>query len=164
MSLAVKNVTDPSYLARQDLNFGNLTAGSGGVTTKFAAHAALVLFSLNTITQILSTSTYTAGGTATTSGQQVYVVVVANTNTTGTAVTLATTSYGPFLAGGQGLATAAIGGYNQFQLNTTTGTAGFGGIPVAQGNLVYCISGTDATAVTNCTVDYAVAPQAPLTQ
>lgn len=164
MSLAVKNVTDPSYLSRQDINFGNLTAGSGGVTTKFAAHAALLLFSLNCITQILSTSTYTTGGTATLSGQQVYVAVVTNTNTTGTAVTLSTTSYGPFLAGGFGLATAAIGGYNQFVLNTTTGTGGFGGVPVPQGSLVYCISGTDATAVTNCTVDYVVAPQAPLTQ
>jgi hypothetical protein len=164
MALAVQNPTSPSYLTRQDINLGNIVAGSGGVTPKFAAHAALLLFSVNTITQVLGTSTYTANGTGTGSGQQIYVAVVANTNTTGTAVSLATTSYGPFVAGGQGLSTAAVGGYNQWQLNTTTGTGGYGGVPVPQGALVYCISGTDATAVTNCTLDYVVAPQAPLTQ
>jgi hypothetical protein len=163
MALAVQNAQSPSYVARQAYPFGNLAAGSGGVTTKFAAHAALLLFSLSTVTQVLGTSTYTTGGTGTGSGQQVYVVVVTNTSTTGTSVALGTTSYGPYVAGGTGLATAAVGGYTQFQLNTSTGTAGQGGVPVPAGSLVYCISGTDATAVTNCVVDYQVASFAPLT-
>lgn len=164
MAQAVKNQTDPTYLARQDANLGATVAGSGGVTSKFVAFAALQLFSLTTYTNTLGTSTYTAGGTATTSGQQVSVITVVNTSTTGTSVALSTTTYGPFLAGGQGLSTAAIGGSNQFALNTTTGTGGYGGIPVPQGALVYAVSGTDATAVTVCTVDYAVQAGAGLTQ
>jgi len=164
MSQALKNITDPSYLCRQDANLGSIAAGSGGQSSKFVAFANLLLFSLTTYTQTLGTSTYTANGTATVSGQQVSVIVIVNTNTTGTAVTLSTSTYGPFLAGGQGLATAAIGGSNQFALNTTAGTAGFGGIPVAQGALVYCVSGTDATAVTACTVDYQIQNNAGLTQ
>lgn len=164
MGLLVKNQTDPSYLTRQDINLGNIAAGNGGVTSKFTAHAALLLFSLNTNLQTLGTSTYTTGGTGTTSGQQISVIVISNTNTTGTAVTLSTTTYGPYLAGGVGLATAAVGGFNQFQLNTATDTSGYGGVPVRKGSLVYCVSGTDATAVTNCTLDYQIAPGEGLIQ
>jgi len=164
MSQAVKNQTDPSYLSRQDANLGSVTAGSGGQTSKFVAFAALQLFSLTTYLQTLGTSTYTTGGTATASGQQISVITIVNTNTTGTAVSLATTTYGPYLAGGQGLATAAIGGANQFVLNTNSGTSGYGGIPVPQGALVYCVSGTDATAVTACTIDYQIQVGAGLTQ
>lgn len=164
MSQAVKNQTDPSYLARQDLNLGAVTAGSGGVTGKFVAFAALTLFSLTTYLATAGTSTYTTGGTATLSGQQVNVIVVQNTNTTGTAVTNSTATYGPYLAGGLGLATAAVGGSNQFVLNTNTGTPGYGGIPLPQGALVYCVSGTDATAITVCSLDYAIQAGAGLTQ
>ncbi len=151
---------DPSYSARQAAFLGALAAGSGGVTSKFTAHAALLLFSLTTYTQTLGTSTYNGTG----SGQQVSVIVIQNTNTTGTAVTLSTATYGPFLAGGQGLATAAVGGSNQFALNTTAGTGGLGGIPIPPGAQFYCVSGTDATAVTNCTVDYQINTGAGLTQ
>jgi hypothetical protein len=164
MSQAVKNVTDPSYFARQDANLGEITAGSAGITGKFVAFAALTLFSLTTYQSVLGTSTYTVGGTATKSGQQLSVIVVQNTNTTGTAVTLNTTTYGPYYAGGVGLATAALGGSNQFPLNTATDTSGYGGVPVSQGALVYVVSGTDATAKNVCTIDYQVGPQAPLTQ
>lgn len=155
---------DPSYVTRQDANLGSLAAGSGGQTSKFVAFAAMQLFALTTYLQTLGTSTYTQGGTGTASGQQVSVIVIQNTNTTGTAVSLSTATYGPFLAGGVGLATAAVGGMNQYPLNTTTGSGGLGGIPVPQGSLVYCVSGTDATAVTACTVDYQVQPGAGLTQ
>lgn len=163
MAQQQKAFQDPTYLSRQAFTFGALAAGSGGVTSKFVTHAALLLMSLNTLTQTLGTSTYTTGGTATGSGQQVNLIVISNTNTTGTAVTLSTTTIGPFLAGGQGLATAVVGGYNQFALNTTAGTAGQGGIPVSAGSQVYVVSGTDATAVTNCTVDYQIAAGAAVT-
>jgi hypothetical protein len=155
---------DPSYLTRQDANLGSLAAGSGGQTSKFVAFAAMQLFSLTTYLQTLGTSTYTQGGTATASGQQVSVIVIQNTNTTGTAVSLSTATYGPFLAGGQGLSTAAVGGGNQYVLNTTTGSGGLGGISIPQGALVYCVSGTDATAVTACTVDYQIQPGAGFNQ
>lgn len=159
MALQSKGYQDPSYTSRQEINLGAVAAGAAGVTSKFVAHAAMQLFSLTTNIQTLSTSTYSG----TKSSQQISVIVIQNTNTTGTAVTLSTSTYGPYLAGGQGLATAAIGGANQFQLNTNTDTSGQGGVPVSAGSIVYCVSGTDATAVTVCTIDYQVQPGAPLT-
>lgn len=163
MAQQQRGVQDPSYVTRQAFQYGAIAAGSAGVTSKFVAHAALLLFSLNAYTQTLGTSTYTAGGTATTSGQQLNVIVIQNTNTTGTAVTLSTATYGPFLAGGQGLATAAVGGYNEFVLNTAAGTSGYGGIPIPQGAQVYVVSGTDATAVNLCAISYQINTSAGLT-
>ena len=164
MAQQSKGFQDPSYLARYAQSLGSTAAGSGGVTTKFAAHAALLLMALTAVTTVLGTSTYTGpNGTATTSGQQLSLIVVQNTNTTGTAVTLSTTTVGPFLAGGQGLATAALGGAVQFALNTAAGTAGQGGVPVPQGAQFWVVSGTDATATTLCTIDYQIAPGAGVT-
>lgn len=160
MSLASRpTYSDPAYLVRQSQAFGPVAAGNAGVTTKFVAFANLQAYgiSLNTVT--LGTSTYSS----TQSGQQISLLVVTNTSTTVT-VALATSTYGPFLAGGQGTAAAQVGGYNQYALNTNTATTGFGGVPVPQGAIWYCVSGTDATAVTNCTVDYQVQPLAGLTQ
>jgi len=171
MSQAVKNQTDPSYLTRQDLNLGAIAAGSGGVTSKFVAFAALQLFSLTGYLYTLGTSTYTntvtGVGTATVSAQQVSVITVVNTATPGGSAALSTTTYGPYLIGGSfGTATGTgqIGGSNQYQLNTNTGTGGYGGVVVPQGALVYCVSGTDATAVSVLTLDYQVVPGWGLTQ
>jgi len=164
MSLIVKNPTDPSYLARLAKDYGaGPAAGSGGTTSKWLLHANVLLFSLSTYTATLGTSTYTVGGTATLSGQQLSVIIVTDTNTS-TVVGLGTTTIGPFYAGGVGLSTAAIGGYNQFALNTAAGTSGFGGVPVPQGSIVYVVSGTDATAQTLCAIDYGIQFLAPLTQ
>lgn len=162
MSLIVKNQTDPTYLTRQDANLGSVAAGASGVTSKFVAFANCMLFGLTAVLTTLGTSTYTQSGTATASGQQLSVIVIQNTNTTGTAVTLSTTTYGPYLIGGQGLSTAAIGGFNQYQLNTNTGSAGWGGVPLPFGAQAYVVSGTDATAVSAITIDYQVAPLAPV--
>jgi hypothetical protein len=169
MALSVKNITDGAYQARQDI-LGPVAAGSGGVSNKFLAFANIVLFGLMTYTTALGTSTYTqtvngtATGTGTASGQQIWVCVVTNTNTASntTTVALATTSIGPFLAGGNGTA-AQVGGLNQWALNTNTGTQGQGGVLVPAGSLVFAISGTDTTAVTNITVDYQIQPAAALT-
>lgn len=159
MAQAVKNQTDPSYLARQDANLGSVTAGSGGQTSKFVTFANLMLFSLTTYQVTLGTSTYAGpNGTNTGSGQQLSVIIVQNTSTT-TTVALATTTIGPFLAGGQGTV-GQIGGSNQFAL-ATSGQQG--GVPVSQGAQVYVVSGTDATAVNAVTLDYSIAPGAGLT-
>lgn len=158
MSLITLDGDQPTYKTRQQMQLGALAAGSAGVTGKFVAFAAMQLYSLSTYVQTLGTSTYSG----TKSGQQVNVITVVNTSTTGTSVALSTTTYGPFLAGGQGLATAAIGGYNQFQINTATDTTGFGGVPIPAGSLVYCVSGTDATAVTVCAIDFKVSVGSPL--
>lgn len=167
MALLARVAQDPSFVTRQAAFLGATAAGSAGVTSKFVAHAALLLFSLNTYQTVLGTSTYTqtvggtATGTATLSGQQLSLIVIQNTSTTST-VALSTATVGPFLAGGQGTA-AQVGGSNQFALNTTTGTAGYGGYPIPQGSQFYVVSGTDATAVNLVTVDYQVQSQAPLT-
>jgi hypothetical protein len=158
MALAVRpTFSDPSYQVRQSLALGSVAAGSGGVTAKWVAFANAVLYSLNLLQQVLSTSTY--NGTA--SVQQISVIVIQNTSATSTAA-LSTATYGPFLAGGAGTA-GQLNVYNQYALNTTTGTQGYGGIPIPQGSLVYCVSGTDATAVTACSVDYQINTGAGLT-
>lgn len=160
MALITQNAANVG--ARGDINLGSVAAGAAGQTSKFVAFTALLLFGLTTYTQTLGTSTYTqtvngtATGTGTASGQQLSVIIVTNTSTT-TTVALATTTIGPFLAGGQGTA-AQVGGGNQWAINTTTGTQGQGGLLVAPGAFVYVVSGTDATAVTAVCIDYQNAP------
>lgn len=167
MSLAVKNPTDPSYLTRLAKDYGAIASGSGGVTSKWCTHAALLLYSLSTYQTVAGTSTYTAGGIPIINGQQLNVIVVSNTAAGGAAAALGTTTIGPFIAGGgyvgAGTGTGQVGGINQFALNTTTGTAGYGGVPVPAQSMVYVVSGTDATAVNVCTIDYQVQFETPLT-
>lgn len=154
MGLEVKNWNDPSYRTRQDINLGAVAAGSGGVTSKFVAFANMTLFGLYATLQTLGTSTYTG----TVSSQQLNVITVINTSTATNSVALQTTTYGPYTVGGNfaggGTGTAQIGGFNYYQLNTNTGSAGWGGIPLPQGATVYVVSGTDATAVSVATIDY----------
>jgi hypothetical protein len=159
---------DPSYVTRQDANLGSVAAGAAGVTSKFVAFAAMQLFSLTASLQTAGTSTYTANGTATINGQQLNVIIITNTATGTGSVALATTTYGPYLAGGgynsgNGTGTAQVGGINQWVLNTNTGTAQLGGVPVPTASVVYVVSGTDATAVSAVTLDYQVTTGAGLT-
>ncbi len=165
--------TDPSYQTRQSAFLGPLTAGSGGTTVnKFVAHANLLLFDITTYQVTAGTSTYTntvtGVGTSVINGQQVSIIVITNANafTTNTA-SLGTATYGPFLAGGSfasgGTGTGQIGGANQYALNTSTGTTGYGGIPIPAGAQFYAVSGTDATAVNLVTVGYQINTSAGLT-
>lgn len=125
---------DPTYLTRQ--SFGvTIAAGGSATSTKFYAWTQLTVFGFTAVTTAVGTSTYTVNGTATTSSETVVAYFVANTNTTGTAVTLATTTVGaatgPFCVGGtastgtnvnvQGLG-GYVQGYNKYSLNTLGGT------------------------------------------
>lgn len=163
MALIVKN---PGDFSRSDLNLGAVAAGSGGQSSKFVAFANVLLFGLTLYTVTLGTSTYTqtvggtATGTGTISGQQISVIVVTNTSSTTTQAN-STATIGPFLNGGQGTV-AQVGGSNQYAINTTAGVAGQGGYFVPEGSLVYCVSGTDTTAVTVCAIDYQIQPFAPV--
>lgn len=161
MALVQRVAQDPSFVARQAAFLGITSAGSGGTSSKFVAHAALSLFGLTAYQTVLSTSTYTVGGTATTSAQQLNLIVVQNTSTT-TTVALATTTIGPFTAGGP-TTTAQIGFPTTWALNTTAGTSGQGGVPINAGAQFYVVSGTDATAQSLVTVDYQIQSQAPFT-
>ena len=131
MALGVQNAQSPSYVTRQAAILGSNAAGSAGVTAKFVAFAALQLFSINLLQQTLSTSTYTVSGVG-----------------TGTVSII-----GPFYAGGSGTV-GQLNVYNQYALNTTTGTQGQGGVLVPQGALIYASVGTDATAIAAVTLDY----------
>ena len=154
---------NPVYQARAVFH-STLTAGSGGVSTKFVAFANLLLFGLNAQTLILGTSTYTntvtGVGTATVSGQQLNLIRITQTQAFGATIALATSTIGPFLAGGNftggGTGTAQIGGYNQFALNTS----GAGGLPINQGDQFFVVSGTDATATTSVDIDFQIQPLA----
>lgn len=166
-----KGFQDPTYTGRGAFAYGAIAAASGGVTSKFVTHAALLLMSLNTFQTVAGTSTYTntvtGVGTATINGQQLSLIIIQNTASSGATAALSTTTVGPFIAGGGfvggGTGTGQIGGINQFALNTTAGTAGQGGIPVPQNAQVYVVSGTDATAVNLITIDYQIAPGAGVT-
>lgn len=126
---------NPTYITRQSINLV-LAAGGTVTSTKFYAWTQLTVYGFNLISTAVGTSTYTVNGTATTSCETVYVTFIANTNTTGTAVTLATTTVGaasgPFLVGGTGTTGSnvnvqgiggVIGGYSgPYPINTLGGT------------------------------------------
>lgn len=110
------------------------TAGAASTSGKFYAWAALTLFGVTFNTITAGTSTYTASGTATSPATQMSAIYITNTNTTGTAVTLGTNTFGPFTIGGtgplgsnvgflQGFGGGAAGGYTgPYALNTLGGT------------------------------------------
>lgn len=175
MSLKSMAYDNAAYIARGTFN-SIMTAGSAGVSAKFTAFANMLLFSLNTYTTIAGTSTYTGGlvggppGVVAASGvavaaTQLNLIRITNTASSGATVALSTTTVGPFTVGGSflgagGTATNQIGGVNQFALNTTTGTAGLNGLAINQGDQIYIVNGTDATAVELVSIDYQVLPGA----
>ena len=127
---------NPAYLTRQSLSLGTLSASGGASTVKFTAFTQMTVWGVTFFPiTALGSSTYTVNGTATTSCQSAYCVFVANTNTTGTAITLATTtvggvSSGPFYIGGTGYPGSNVnvqglggtGGYWKYAINTLGGT------------------------------------------
>lgn len=127
---------NPSYVTRQSASLGTITGSGGTSTTKFTAFTQLTIWGVTFLpVTALGSSTYTVNGTSTTSAMSAYAVFIANTNTTGTAVTLATTtvggaSTGPFYIGGTGAAGAnvnvpgvgGLGGWWKYAINTLGGT------------------------------------------
>lgn len=178
MSLKSMAYDNAAYIARGTVN-SIMTAGSAGVSAKFTAFANMLLFSLNTFTTVAGTSTYTGGLTGGPAGvnpttgvavasTQLSLIRITNTASAGATVALSTTTVGPFTVGGVflgagGTATNQVGGNNQFALNTSSGTAGLGGLAINQGDQFYVVNGTDATAVELITIDYQVLPGASVT-
>jgi hypothetical protein len=180
MSLKTLPVYDhPAYQVRLNGFNSIMTAGSAGVSGKFVAFANMLLFSLNTYTTIAGTSTYTGGlvggplGVNPTTGvavaaTQLSLIRITNTASAGATIALSTSTVGPFTVGGVflgagGTATNQVGAYNQFALNTAAGSANFGGLPINQGDQIYVVNGTDATAVELVSFDYQVQPLAAVT-
>jgi hypothetical protein len=175
MSFKSMAYDQPSYTARTSTFTSIMTAGSAGVSGKFVAFANLQLFSLTAYSTIVGTSTYTTGllggptGVATAiAATQLSLIRITNTAAAGATIGLSTTTIGPFTVAGVFLgagntATNQVGAYNIFALNTATGTAGFGGVSINQGDQIYVVNGTDATAVELVTIDYQVQPLAAVT-
>jgi hypothetical protein len=125
---------NPTYETRQSYTL-TVAAGGSATSTKFYAWTQLVVYGFTAVTTAVGTSTYTVNGTATTSSSTLYALFAANTNTTGTSVTLATTTVGaatgPFVIGGTGapgtnVNVQGLGGYVQgyarYSINTLGGT------------------------------------------
>ena len=163
-----------AYLARG--TFATITAaGASGVSAKFVAHANLLLFGLTAFTTVASTSTYTAtqyynyGGTTNTSAtihvaaSQLNLIRITNTASVGVAPSLSTSTIGPFYIDtlyANGTATGQIGATQTVSLNTSTGTAGLGGLSINQGDQIYVVNGTDTSGVNLVTIDYQILPGA----
>jgi hypothetical protein len=123
-------------------------------------------------------SSYTGwNGTATvtaTVADQVTLIRVMNTAAPGAAPVMATATFGPFIVAnynGTGTATQTnrVGVLNYVSLQgagTATATVqggsatALGGVPINQGDLLYCTRGTDTLAITAIAMDFGVAPLA----
>ena len=132
---------NPNYVDHRACTLTAATAGSGGTSGKFYAYTNTVAYGFDLSITALGTSTYTVGGTATSSASQVSALWVTNTSTTG-GVSLSTTTIGPFTVGGSGALQNAIGGYWRFTLQTASQT---GGIALLPGDTIQFVNGTDAT-------------------
>lgn len=156
----------PAYVTRQAFAPFINAAGSGGISAKYTAHANLILYGVQATTQVAGTSTYTytQGGTATVAvaATQISMIRVFNTASAGATIALSTQTYGPYTIGGafivNGTLTNQVGAFSQFQLNTNTGTAGYGGIALNAGDQFWIVNGTDGTSIVNATIDYNIAP------
>lgn len=123
----------PAVLARIGVQLAQNSAGSGSTSGKFVAWTKMVVWGVTFATVTAGTSTYTVAGTATNPATQMSALYVSNTNTTGTAVSLATNTVGPFTIGGTSTAGSNVsvggtsggiaGGYQgPYALNTLGGT------------------------------------------
>jgi hypothetical protein len=141
-----------AYLTRMVHSPAAQVAGASKTYDKFVAFTAMQVFSIGATTVTAGTSTYTAwNGTAT-------------VTTTGTGDTItgfkvsgtATSTYGPYALDN------AAGSFRRIQISQTgVGSAtADGGVALAQGDYFYCQRGTDATAVQLPVIEYAIAPNA----
>ena len=166
----------PAYEVRLAHGYGQNAAGASTAFGKFVAWTALTLFSVNSILATAGTSTYTAwNGTATTTainGDSFSLIRVTNTATAGATPALSTTTYGPYSVSlyngtATGTQTTVAGVSNYYILTGTGGVAGSltgtGGISVNQGDSIHIVRGTDATAVSAFTLEYALQPLANVT-
>jgi hypothetical protein len=153
---------DPSYTTRQSYTLGKIGPGAASVA-KFVTFANMYLYTLTTYIDVLGTSTFSS----TLSGNTAQITIIVNTNTTGIAVGLTTTTLGPYPIGGPSIGTstgtAVLGGVNFIPLNTSTGVGGAGGYFVPAFSEVVVTLGADATNVTYAAVDFQLAPLAPIT-
>lgn len=125
----------PSYITRNSAILAANAAGSGALTGKFYAHAALIVWGVTFCTTAAGTSTYTVNGTATSPATALYAIYITNTATNSVSLsttTLGAVASGPFFVGGttttgtnvnvQGIGGVAGGYQGPYSLNTLGGT------------------------------------------
>lgn len=173
----------PAYTNRLVHAFTPAAAGAGGVSQKFVAFTALTIFALLATAAATGSSTYASlwNGTATIPtgvGAQTYSLIrIFNTAAAGATPALGTATYGPFMLSlydGTGTNTqtnsSKPGFSNYVQLFNANGTStaqvqagtntGNGGFQVNQGDQLYVVQGTDATAVGAYALEYGLTPLA----
>lgn len=174
--MATKNMgyDHPAYLARLAHAFGQNAAGASTNFGKFVAFTALTVFGINATLITAGTSTYTAwNGTATCTainGDQYSLIRVTNTAAAGATPALSTSTFGPYalsLYNGTGTATqTGLAGVSNYVTPSGTGAGSntaSGGFTVNQGDTLHIVRGTDATAVSAYSLEYAVTPLANVT-
>ena len=129
---AVRSVAydNPTTVARVSDQLAANSAGSASLSGKFYAFTQLQLYGVTIAVTTAGTSTYTVSGTAVNPATQFSLIYITNTNTTGTAVSLGTTTIGPFTVGGTstqtfvgGTSAGIAGGWaGPFAVNTLGGT------------------------------------------
>ena len=182
--MATKNMAydHPAYLARLSHAFPALAAGANGATSKFVAFANMMVYGVVASLVTAGTSTSTLyNGTATVTninGDSFSLVRVMNNAAPGVAPSLSTATYGPFAlslyngtatgtqtnAAGVTVVVPVNGTATTGQAQAGAGASPFtGGVAVNQGDQLYILRGTDATAVSGFSLDYAVTPLASVT-
>lgn len=152
--------SDPSYGVRQSLQAGSVSGNAA--TQKLNAYANMQCFAVNVVVATAGTSTFSS----TISAQTLQLTIISNTSTSSSTVQLTTATWGPYAIGGNILSTSTgtgvAGGFVQFPLNTNTGVGGLGGYFVPAGSTFNYLLGADATAVLVPSIDYQLAPLAPV--
>jgi hypothetical protein len=165
-----------TYITRVQAGLGQIAAGAAGVSQKFIAFAALQVLSVTGTLFTAGTSTTTAwNGTATTTsvnGDSFSVIHIANSAAIGATPVLTTNTHGPYNLGlyngtATAVQTAVSGAFVNVVLGTNTGVGVAsplqGGFNVNQGDQLYVVRGTDATAVSSYALEYNVLPLSNVT-
>ena len=177
--MATKNMAydHPAYLARMSHGFGQNTAGASTAFGKFIAFTNLQVLSVAAALITAGTSTNTLwNGTATCTninGDSFHLIHISNSAAIGATPVLTTNTHGPYALSlyngtGTGTQTNVAGAFVTVAMGTNTGagsptpTTG-GGFSANQGDQIYILRGTDATAVSGYSMEYGVYPLANVT-
>lgn len=166
----------PAYIARLSHAFGQNAAGASTAFGKFVAFAQIQVLAVCAAQITAGSSTYTAwNGTATTTainGDSFSLIHISNSAAIGATPVLTTNTHGPYnlsLYNGTatGTQTTVAGAFVTIALGTNTGAGSpvptAGGFIANQGDQIYILRGTDASAVSGYALEYGVQSLASVT-
>ena len=165
-----------AYIARLSHGFGQNAAGASTAFSKFIAFAQLQVFAVTATLITAGTSTSTLwNGTATVTninGDSFNLIQISNSAAIGATPVLTTNTHGPYAISlyngtATGTQTNVAGAFVTVAMGTNTGagspTPTTGGFTANQGDQLYILRGTDATAVSGFALEYGVVPLASVT-